>query len=166
MGGSCSQNGRRQDCFSKFQQVNLQERQAYHQGALGVDGRTILEWTLKKQVSIREIGLIRLCIGIIGDPCKCSVETLGSISHRVNQLVSQLVSQQLFSPYDHFKEFSQIIKIVGQLIKINQGKKGPKGHTEKYFESFINPMYVEEKSIKINYNETFVTAAHKKHNSH
>ena len=36
------------------------------QGGLGVDGRKILELTLKKWVSIREIGLIRL--GIIGEP--------------------------------------------------------------------------------------------------
>jgi hypothetical protein len=30
-------------------------------------GRTILEWTLKKYISIRGIGLIRLRIGIIGE---------------------------------------------------------------------------------------------------
>ena len=35
-------------------------------GDLGVDGRTILEWTSK--VSILGIGLIRLRIGIIGEP--------------------------------------------------------------------------------------------------
>ena len=35
---------------------------------LGVDGRTILEWILKKQISIRGIGMIRLRIGIIGEP--------------------------------------------------------------------------------------------------
>ena len=35
---------------------------------LGVDGRTILEWTLKRLVSMRVIGLIRLRIGIIGEP--------------------------------------------------------------------------------------------------
>ena len=34
----------------------------------GVDGRTILEWTLKRQVSMRGIGLIRHRIGIIGEP--------------------------------------------------------------------------------------------------
>ena len=33
-----------------------------------VDGRTILEWTLNKLVSIQGIGLIRLRIGIIGEP--------------------------------------------------------------------------------------------------
>ena len=33
-----------------------------------LDGRTLLEWTLKKQVSIRGIELIRLRIGIIGEP--------------------------------------------------------------------------------------------------
>ena len=37
-------------------------------GGLGVDGRTILEWTLKREVSVRVIGLIRLRIGIIGEP--------------------------------------------------------------------------------------------------
>jgi hypothetical protein len=31
---------------SEFYQINLQERD--HQGGLGVDGRTILEWKLKK----------------------------------------------------------------------------------------------------------------------
>ena len=35
---------------------------------LGIDGRTILEWILKKSVSIRGIGLIWLRIGIIGEP--------------------------------------------------------------------------------------------------
>ena len=37
---------------------------------VGVGGRTVLEWTLKKSVSIRGIGLIRLRIGIIGEPLK------------------------------------------------------------------------------------------------
>ena len=32
--------------LSKFQQVNLQERDLW--GGLGVDERTILEWTLKR----------------------------------------------------------------------------------------------------------------------
>ena len=32
---------------------------------INLDGRTILEWTIKKQVSIRGIGLIGLRIGII-----------------------------------------------------------------------------------------------------
>ena len=31
----------------------------------GVDGRTVLEWTLKRKVSMRGTGLIRLRIGII-----------------------------------------------------------------------------------------------------
>ena len=31
-------------------------------------GRTILEWTLKSQVSMRIIGLIRLRIEVIGEP--------------------------------------------------------------------------------------------------
>ena len=34
----------------------------------GVDGRTLFEWILNKSVSIRGIGLIRLRIGIIGEP--------------------------------------------------------------------------------------------------
>ena len=34
-------------------------------GGQGVDGRTVLEWILKKYVGI---GLIRLRIGIIGEP--------------------------------------------------------------------------------------------------
>ena len=38
------------------------------QEGLGVEGRTILEWILKKWVSIREIWLIQLRIGITGDP--------------------------------------------------------------------------------------------------
>ena len=37
-------------------------------GDRGVDGRTILEWTLKREVSMRVIGLIRLRIGIVGEP--------------------------------------------------------------------------------------------------
>ena len=37
-------------------------------GVLGVDGRTILELTLKRLASMRGIGLIRLRIGIIGEP--------------------------------------------------------------------------------------------------
>jgi hypothetical protein len=34
---------------------------------LGLDGRTILQCILKKSVSIREIGLIQLRIGIVGE---------------------------------------------------------------------------------------------------
>ena len=36
-------------------------------GRSGVDRSRILEWTLKRKVSMRGIGLIRLGIGIIGD---------------------------------------------------------------------------------------------------
>jgi hypothetical protein len=50
----------------KILTVNLLERDLW--GGLGVDGRTILEWTLKRWVSMRGIGLIRLRIGIIGEP--------------------------------------------------------------------------------------------------
>ena len=35
---------------------------------LGLDGRTILEWTLKKYVSMRGIGLIWRRIGTVGEP--------------------------------------------------------------------------------------------------
>ena len=37
-------------------------------GRPGLDRGTILGWTLKKYVSIRGTGLIRLRIGIIGEP--------------------------------------------------------------------------------------------------
>ena len=48
--------------LSKFKQVNLQERD------LGVDVRTLLEWKLKRSVSMWVVGLIRLRIRIIGEP--------------------------------------------------------------------------------------------------
>ena len=35
---------------SKFYEVNLQER--YFSGGLGVDGKTILEWTLKNTLNL------------------------------------------------------------------------------------------------------------------
>ena len=50
---------------SKLLQENLQEIDISE--GLGVDGRTILELILKKYVPLREIGLIRLWIGITGD---------------------------------------------------------------------------------------------------
>ena len=53
------------DITKKFNRY-LQERDLW--GSLGVDGRTILEWTLKRWVSMRGIGLIRLRIGVIGEP--------------------------------------------------------------------------------------------------
>ena len=54
--------------LSNFEQENLLERDLYE--GLGVDGRKILQWIIKRlvRVSIREIGLIRLRIGIIGEP--------------------------------------------------------------------------------------------------
>ena len=45
-----------------------------------LDGMTILELTLKRWVSMRVIGLIRLRIGIIGGPCECGILPPGSIS--------------------------------------------------------------------------------------
>ena len=42
-----------------------------------VDGRKILEWTFKKLVSIRGIGLIRLRIGIIEEPLWMRPSTSG-----------------------------------------------------------------------------------------
>ena len=47
---------------------------------LGVDGRTILQWILKKNVSTRGIALIRLSIGITGEICECSIEPPGSLA--------------------------------------------------------------------------------------
>ena len=44
---------------------------------LGKDGRTILEWTLKRVASMRGTGMIRLRIGIIGVPCECGIEPPG-----------------------------------------------------------------------------------------
>ena len=46
MGRAYSQNGEKVGVLSKFEQVNLQGRDI--SGDLGVDGRTILEWTLKR----------------------------------------------------------------------------------------------------------------------
>ena len=46
--------------------LNLQKRDFYE--GLGVNRGTILEWIFKKYTSIREIGLIRLSIGINGEP--------------------------------------------------------------------------------------------------
>ena len=38
------------------------------QEGLGVAGRAILEWILKKEISIRGIGSISLWMGITGEP--------------------------------------------------------------------------------------------------
>ena len=43
MGRVCSQNG---EMVCKFEQINLQEIDLW--GGLDVDGKTILEWTLKR----------------------------------------------------------------------------------------------------------------------
>jgi hypothetical protein len=45
---------------------NLQERDL--QEGLGVNGRTILQWILNKELLTRGIGFIWLRIGIIGEP--------------------------------------------------------------------------------------------------
>ena len=63
-------------------ELNLQERDL--KGGLGVDGRSILEWILKKYVSIQGIGLIRLRIGLLENPCECGIEPPGSISDGVS----------------------------------------------------------------------------------
>ena len=51
------------------------------QESLGVDGRTILEWLLKKYVSRRGIGLIRL--RILESPCECGIQLPGAVSRGV-----------------------------------------------------------------------------------
>jgi hypothetical protein len=45
--------------------IYLQERDL--EGGLDVDGRTILEWIVKKLLSIQDIVLIRLRVEIIGE---------------------------------------------------------------------------------------------------
>ena len=50
-----------------FQNFNRYTRKGLQEG-LGVDWRTILEWILKKQVSIRGIELIRIRTVIIREP--------------------------------------------------------------------------------------------------
>ena len=50
----------------KILSCNLQERDL--QEDLGIDGRIILELTLKRSVSMRVIGLDLLRLGIIGEP--------------------------------------------------------------------------------------------------
>ena len=51
---------------------------------LDVGGTTILEEILKKRVSIRLNGLIRLKLKIIGVPCECVIEPPGFISRGVS----------------------------------------------------------------------------------
>ena len=57
MGRTFSQNGKKIGCFLNFK-LHLQARDFYE--GIGVDGRIIFEWILKKYVSIQEIGLVRL----------------------------------------------------------------------------------------------------------
>ena len=64
MGRSCSQNGKR----SAFKILTGAPKKKNLEGGLGVDGRTILEWILKKYVPKRGIGSILLNTGIIGEP--------------------------------------------------------------------------------------------------
>jgi hypothetical protein len=52
--------------LSKFYQVVVQE--IYFYDGLRVDGRTILEYILHKQVLLRGVHLIRLKIGVIEEP--------------------------------------------------------------------------------------------------
>ena len=42
---------------------------------------------LKENVSIREIGLIRLSIGLLESLCECGIESPGFISHKVSSLI-------------------------------------------------------------------------------
>ena len=69
-----------------YELCNIQKF-SYFMTNISINGRTILEWILKKLVSIRGIGLIRLRIGAIGIPRECGIEPLGSISHGVSSLV-------------------------------------------------------------------------------
>ena len=62
MGRSCSQNGGR----SAFKMLACRPAGKKPLESLVVDESTTLEWILKKYISIRGIGLIRLRIGIIG----------------------------------------------------------------------------------------------------
>ena len=52
--------------LSKLEWINVQKRDL--QEGLGLDGRIILEYIFEKQVLIQVIGLIRLNLGIIGEP--------------------------------------------------------------------------------------------------
>ena len=61
---------------------------------LGVDRRTISEWTLKRQVSMRGIGLIRLRIGIIGMGYISPIASLKTpaVSSRALLMVQEVVA--------------------------------------------------------------------------
>ena len=91
MGRACSQNGRGEG-RSAFKILTNKPIGNRPLGGLGVDGRKILEWILKKQVSIRGVGLIWLRIGIIGEPFECGSEPPCSISHGDSYLVNTLQS--------------------------------------------------------------------------
>ena len=58
--------------LSKFQQLNIQERE--HYGGLGVDGRRILEGTIENKRNWVELS-----------PCGCGIEPPVSIRHGVSQ---------------------------------------------------------------------------------
>ena len=64
--GHVAKMEKRSSSIFKILKVNLQERDL--QEGLDVDGKTILEWILKKYMSIRGIELIQLGIGVIGEP--------------------------------------------------------------------------------------------------
>ena len=57
------------------------KRQTNQQEGQGLDGRTILEQILKKQMSVQGIELIRLRIGITGEPFESNIELQGPLSH-------------------------------------------------------------------------------------
>ena len=92
--------------LSKSQQVNLQERN--HQGGLGVDGRTILEWngSYRNRYQYEELGCFGSGQGLLESPCGSGTESQGSISMELvisclyllaNTSVKSVLSINLFS---------------------------------------------------------------------
>ena len=75
------------EVLSKFLQVHLQERDL--KVGLGVDGRVILEWILKKQVSIR-FGTEK---GLLESPCEYGIKPPGLISHGASKLLFNFYSR-------------------------------------------------------------------------
>ena len=60
---------------------------------LGVDGRTILEWTLKRY-QCGELGWFGSGKELLKSPCECDIEPPGSISHGVNKLVNYFIKHK------------------------------------------------------------------------